>query len=86
MGAGDGSPKKGKVLSEGHKKMEIFGEPFPSGNSRSNRCWCVRGSRSLRGNPKLVRYFSVNASEITMEGSGQSGKGSQPQPAAYPHV
>lgn len=41
MGAGDGSPKKGKVLSEGHKKMEIFGEPFPSGNSRSNRCWCV---------------------------------------------
>lgn len=41
MGAGDGSPKKGKVLSEGHKKMEIFGEPFPSGNSHLSRFWCV---------------------------------------------
>lgn len=41
MGAGDGSPKKGKVLSEGHRKMEIFEQPFPRGNSHLNWFWCV---------------------------------------------
>lgn len=28
MGAGDGSGKKGKVVSEGHMKIDVFRKPF----------------------------------------------------------
>jgi hypothetical protein len=69
VGAGDGSPKKGKVLSEGHRIMEIFRGALSSWKfTFESVLVCVRGSRSLQGNPRLVQYFSLNSSEITMEG------------------
>lgn len=57
MGAGDGSPEKGKVLSEGHRIMEIFGEPFPRGNSHLNRFWCVLEEVGHYG--EIPDWFSI---------------------------
>lgn len=58
MGAGDGSPKKGKVLSEGHKKNgDFFGEPFPRGNSHLNRFWCVLEEVDHYG--EIPNWFSI---------------------------